>query len=58
MQRSMRFGIGGSAAAVQLENDREIKCDVVLIGTGVRPNDDLARVAGLTCEDGIVVDTS
>ena len=46
----------GSAATVQLENGREISCDIVLIGTGVRPNDDLARVAGLICEDGIVVD--
>ncbi|MEI9994119.1 MAG: FAD-dependent oxidoreductase [Rhizomicrobium sp.] len=30
--------------------------DVVLVGIGILPNDELARHAGLGCEDGIVVD--
>jgi 3-phenylpropionate/trans-cinnamate dioxygenase ferredoxin reductase subunit len=30
--------------------------DVVLVGIGIVPNDELAREAGLACEDGIVVD--
>jgi len=30
--------------------------DIVLVGIGVVPNDELARDAGLACEDGIVVD--
>jgi 3-phenylpropionate/trans-cinnamate dioxygenase ferredoxin reductase subunit len=30
--------------------------DIVLVGIGVLANDDLARVAGLGCEDGIIVD--
>jgi 3-phenylpropionate/trans-cinnamate dioxygenase ferredoxin reductase subunit len=31
-------------------------CDLVLVGIGVLGNDALAREAGLTCNDGIVVD--
>ena len=30
--------------------------DIVLVGIGVVPNDELAREAGLACEDGVVVD--
>ena len=30
--------------------------DVVLVGIGIVPNDELAREAGLGCDDGIVVD--
>jgi 3-phenylpropionate/trans-cinnamate dioxygenase ferredoxin reductase subunit len=30
--------------------------DVALVGIGILPNDELAREAGLGCEDGIVVD--
>ena len=30
--------------------------DIVLVGIGVVPNDELARAAGLPCTDGIVVD--
>ena len=30
--------------------------DVVLVGIGIVPNDELARESGLGCEDGIVVD--
>jgi 3-phenylpropionate/trans-cinnamate dioxygenase ferredoxin reductase component len=32
--------------------------DVALVGIGILPNDDLAREAGLGCEDGIVVDAN
>ncbi|HEX4118205.1 MAG TPA: FAD-dependent oxidoreductase [Rhizomicrobium sp.] len=32
--------------------------DLVLVGIGVVPNDDLAAAAGLACSDGIVVDQS
>jgi 3-phenylpropionate/trans-cinnamate dioxygenase ferredoxin reductase component len=31
------------------------KCDFVLIGIGIVPNEELARAAGLGCDDGIVV---
>jgi 3-phenylpropionate/trans-cinnamate dioxygenase ferredoxin reductase subunit len=38
------------------EDGSRIPCDVVAIGVGVRPNDELARGAGLTVENGIIVD--
>lgn len=36
---------------------RSHAADVVLVGIGVLPNVELAKEAGLACEDGIVVDT-
>jgi len=41
--------------AVRAGGER-IPADVVLVGIGVVPNDELAREAGLVCGDGIVVD--
>ena len=32
--------------------------DVALVGIGIVPNDDLAKSAGLACDDGIVVDAN
>lgn len=37
---------------------RKHPADLVLVGIGVIPNVELAKDAGLACEDGIVVDTS
>jgi 3-phenylpropionate/trans-cinnamate dioxygenase ferredoxin reductase component len=37
---------------------REHPADLVLVGIGVIPNVELAKDAGLACEDGIVVDTA
>ena len=34
----------------------ELSADLVVVGTGVKPNDALAAAAGLTVQDGIVVD--
>jgi 3-phenylpropionate/trans-cinnamate dioxygenase ferredoxin reductase subunit len=34
----------------------ELAADLVVMGVGVLPNDELARAAGLTCDNGIVVD--
>ena len=34
----------------------DIAADAVVIGIGVIPNDDLARAAGLDCDNGIIVD--
>jgi 3-phenylpropionate/trans-cinnamate dioxygenase ferredoxin reductase component len=42
-------------AVVRLESG-EIEPDLVLAATGALPNDDLARAAGVACEDGILVD--
>ena len=47
---------GGHATGVRLADGRQIACDAVLVGIGATPDDALARSAGLTCADGIVVD--
>jgi 3-phenylpropionate/trans-cinnamate dioxygenase ferredoxin reductase subunit len=49
-------GTGGDLAGVRLRDGRLIACDSVLAATGVVPNDEIARAAGLKCEDGIIVD--
>lgn len=43
------------AEAVVLNDGARIPCDTVVYGIGVRPNTDIARNAGLTVENGIVV---
>lgn len=55
---TMRLGAAVTAItdrAVQAA-DEEIPADVVLLAVGVRPRDELARAAGLPCDDGIVTD--
>ena len=47
---------GDRVAAVELEDGRTIKADLVLIGVGVIPNTELAERIGLECDNGIVVD--
>jgi 3-phenylpropionate/trans-cinnamate dioxygenase ferredoxin reductase component len=49
-------GKDGHVSGVRLGDGRLIPCDVALIGVGAVANDDLARAAGLTCQNGIVVD--
>ena len=46
----------GRSAAVRLEPDERIAADLVLVATGARANDEIARAAGIACEDGILVD--
>jgi 3-phenylpropionate/trans-cinnamate dioxygenase ferredoxin reductase subunit len=41
---------------VQLAGRGVLPADVVLVGVGALPNDELARAAGLPCDDGILVD--
>jgi 3-phenylpropionate/trans-cinnamate dioxygenase ferredoxin reductase subunit len=41
---------------VRLADGRVIDCDVVLMGVGAVPNDEIARDAGLECARGVVVD--
>lgn len=45
----------GSVSAVELTGGERIDADVVIIGVGVEPNIELARDAGLECDNGIVV---
>jgi len=49
-------GVDGMVSAVLLEDGRRIACDVALVGVGAQPNAELAQSAGLTCQDGVVVD--
>ena len=44
------------ATGVRLDSGEEIAADVVVVGIGVRPNDELAASAGIDCDDGILVD--
>jgi 3-phenylpropionate/trans-cinnamate dioxygenase ferredoxin reductase component len=46
----------GTGALVRLEPDERIATDLVLVATGARANDEIARAAGIACEDGILVD--
>ena len=49
-------GTSGRVQRVTCEDGSAHEADVVLVGIGVGPRDDLARAAGLDCENGIVVD--
>ncbi len=42
--------------AVHLEDGRRLPCDVAVVGVGALPRDELARAAGLDCENGVKVD--
>jgi 3-phenylpropionate/trans-cinnamate dioxygenase ferredoxin reductase component len=46
----------GRIRAVVTEQGHEYPADVVIIGVGVVPADELARAAGLECENGIVTE--
>jgi 3-phenylpropionate/trans-cinnamate dioxygenase ferredoxin reductase subunit len=52
------IGEHGQVAGVQLADGSVIACDVVVVGIGAIPNDDIARSCGLPCNDGILVDAS
>lgn len=51
-----KFQGNGKVEKLRLKNGSVIDCDIAVVGIGVLPNDGLAREAGLTCENGIVVD--
>jgi len=46
----------GRVRAVLTEQGTEYPADVVIIGVGVAPVDELARAAGVECENGVVTD--
>jgi NADPH-dependent 2,4-dienoyl-CoA reductase/sulfur reductase-like enzyme/rhodanese-related sulfurtransferase len=46
---------GGDQVDTVVTDKQKIAADFVVIGVGTRPNDDLARAAGLQCNRGIVV---
>lgn len=49
-------GEDGRVKAVHLGDGSVLDCDAVLVGVGAQPNDELARAAGLDCQDGVLVD--
>ena len=49
-------GRDGRVVGVTTRSGREVPADVVLVGIGVVPNDELAAAAGLATDDGVVVD--
>jgi 3-phenylpropionate/trans-cinnamate dioxygenase ferredoxin reductase component len=46
----------GRVRAVLTENGAEHPADLVIVGVGVLPADEVAAAAGLTCDNGIVTD--
>lgn len=60
----VKLKLGANVQAIEGEGkvegiraqDQSYACDIALIGIGVLPCEELARNAGLVCEDGIVVD--
>jgi len=54
--RILGFESAGRGAVVRLDPDERIAADLVLVAAGARANDDIARAAGIACEDGILVD--
>jgi 3-phenylpropionate/trans-cinnamate dioxygenase ferredoxin reductase subunit len=49
-------GGGERAATVCLDDGERLPADLVLVGVGAVPNQELAQAAGLPCEDGVLVD--
>jgi 3-phenylpropionate/trans-cinnamate dioxygenase ferredoxin reductase subunit len=50
------FEGGRAVERARLGDGRAVDCDLVVVGVGVRPRTGLAERAGLTVDDGIVVD--
>lgn len=53
---SVEFDSDGNVAAVKLTEGVSLPADLVVVGIGMAPNDELAGRAGLTVSEGIVVD--
>ncbi|MGO7815510.1 FAD-dependent oxidoreductase, partial [Rhizobium ruizarguesonis] len=45
-------------ALIRLATGEVIEADLVLVGSGARPNVEIAERAGLAIDDGIAVDTN
>mgnify|MGYP001825917653 CR=1 FL=1 len=50
------MGKAGHVSGVKLSTGEELPADIVLVGIGVLPNQELAEAAGILCETGICVD--
>ncbi|KCZ56938.1 NAD(P)/FAD-dependent oxidoreductase, partial [Hyphomonas chukchiensis] len=49
-------GEGGKVSAAILADGTRLDADIVLVGIGILPNEELARDAGIACNNGILVD--
>lgn len=49
-------GDEGRVTAIETGDDERLPVDLVVVGIGILPNDELAAAAGLQTDDGIVVD--
>lgn len=49
-------GENGRVTGVRFSDGRVVGCDVALVGVGAVPNDELAKDAGLSTANGVVVD--
>ncbi len=49
-------GVDGRVSGVRLTDGSEIDADVVVVGIGITPNTELAEAAGLSVDNGILVD--
>ncbi|MEM6412691.1 MAG: FAD-dependent oxidoreductase [Pseudomonadota bacterium] len=49
-------GTNGSVSMAHLSDGTEIPCDLVLVGIGILPNQELAEEAGIACGNGILTD--
>lgn len=56
VQVSALAGEAGKVSGVTCADGRVFAADLVIVGIGSIPNDELAVAAGLACSDGIVVD--
>lgn len=50
------FAGDGRLSAVRCTDGSEYAADFAIVGVGVQPADELARAAGLACDNGIIVD--
>lgn len=56
--RLQRIAARKQALELRLEDGSLLQADIVVAGIGALPNDELARSAGLACDDGILVDAA
>ncbi|MCR5879870.1 NAD(P)/FAD-dependent oxidoreductase [Phenylobacterium sp. J367] len=49
-------GAAGRVGGLELADGRSMPCDVVVVGVGATPNDELASACGLDTDDGVIVD--
>ena len=54
--RLARLQGDGTVSGAELEDGTIVPADVVLVGIGIVPNQELAADAGIDCDDGITVD--